>query len=132
MGRVILDENGEPIWGDPQKRLEEIQTILQPHLEDIKRRIDFNEKKMYPQKLNFIPTITNLLDGYLRKKRLIRYDYAVDIDSDTLQDFSSAFFDLLIFIRQFVPEYIANKQVLRCFSITMLVYFITFLLNIFE
>lgn len=115
MGRIILDEQGNPIWGNPQDRLNEIKFILQPHLEDIKKKIEFNDKKMYPQKLNFIPTITNLLDGYLRKKRLIRYDYAIDIDSETLYEFSNAFFDLLIFIRGYVPEYIANKQTFCAF-----------------
>lgn len=115
MGRIILDENGNSIWGEPQERFNEIKNILQPHLEDIKKKIEVNDKRMYPQKLNFIPNVTNLLDGYLRKKRLIRYDYAINIDADTLQDFSVAFFDLLIFIRQYVPEYVANKQTFCAF-----------------
>ena len=115
MGRIILDEQGNPIWGEPQERLNDIKFILQPHLEDIKKKIEFNDKKMYPQKLNFIPSITNLLDGYLRKKRLIRYDYAIDIDAETLHEYSSAFFDLLIFIRGYVPEYVANKQTFCAF-----------------
>ena len=115
MGRIILDENGNSIWGEPQERFNEIKTILQPHLEDIKKKIEANDKRMYPQKLNFIPNVTNLLDGYLRKRKLVRYDYAIDIDADTLQDFSVAFFDLLIFIRQYVPEYVANKQTFCAF-----------------
>ena len=115
MGRIILDEQGNSIWGEPQERLNDIKFILQPHLEDIKKKIEANDKRMYPQKLNFIPNITNLLDGYLRKKRLIRYDYAIDIDAETLQGFSEAFFDLLIFIRGYVPEYVANKQTFCAF-----------------
>lgn len=115
MARIILDENGNSIWGDPQDRFIEIKNILQPHLEDIKKKIEANDKRMYPQKLNFIPNVTNLLDGYLRKRKLVRYDYAIDIDSDTLQEFSVAFFDLLIFIRQYVPEYVANKQTFCAF-----------------
>ena len=115
MGRIILDENGNSIWGEPQERFNEIKTILQPHLEDIKKKIEANDKRMYPQKLNFIPNVTNLLDGYLRKRKLVRYDYAINIDADTLQDFSVAFFDLLIFIRQYVPEYVANKQTFCAF-----------------
>ena len=112
---IILDENGNSIWGDPQDRFIEIKNILQPHLEDIKKKIEANDKRMYPQKLNFIPNITNLLDGYLRKRKLVRYNYAINIDSDTLQEFSVAFFDLLIFIRQYVPEYVANKQTFCAF-----------------
>lgn len=115
MGRIILDADGNSIWADSGERLKDIKFILQPHLEDIKKKIDANDKRMYPQKLNFIPTITNLLDGYLRKKRLVRYDYAKDIDADTLQEFSEAFFDLLIFIRNYVPEYVANKQTFCAF-----------------
>lgn len=115
MGTIILDANGNSIWGESSERLKDIKSILQSHLEEIKKKIEFNDKKMYPQKLNFIPNITNLLDGYLRKKRLVRYDYAINIDADTLQEFSEAFFDLLIFIRTYVPEYVANKQTFCAF-----------------
>lgn len=114
--RIILDETGKSIWADPAKRLKEIKAILKPKLEDIAMRIANNEKKMYPAKLNFLPAITNLLDAYLRKTPLVRFDYAVDIEEETLQGFANAFFDLLIFIREYVPEYVANKQTFCAFA----------------
>lgn len=116
MSQIVLNEKGESIWANPEERLEEIEQILKPHLEDMKIRSERNEMKQYPAKLNFIPQITNLLDAYLRRRPLVRDDYAKMISAELLQDFASAFFELLIFIRQYVPEYIANKQAFCAFA----------------
>ena len=116
MSDIILDENGNSIFGDPAERLAEIEQILQPKLADIKNKIDMNNRRDFPQKLNFLPAITNILDANLRKRPLVRYDYAVQIDRETLQAYANAFFDLLIFIREYVPEYIANKQTFCAFA----------------
>ena len=65
MNDIIIDEEGNSIWATPEERLNEIKGILKEPLEKIAARIDRNEKSMYPQKLNFLPSITNLLDAYL-------------------------------------------------------------------
>lgn len=112
---VIIDEGGNNIWLDPQGRLSDIERVLKPKLEDLAMRLARNEQKMYPAKLNFIPTITNYADPYLRKAPLVRYDYAIQVDEEMLEDYKNAWFDLMIFIREYVPDYIANKQLFCAF-----------------
>ena len=112
----ILNDNGESVFGSPEAKLEKIKKLLEPSLKEFAERIRRNELRPNPQKLNFIPSITNLLDANLRKTPLVRYDYAIKISADELQSFADAFFDLLIFIRQYVPEYIANKQTFSAFA----------------
>ena len=116
MSDIIINENGESIWGDPQERLFSIEKTLEYRLEEFKNKIAENEKRMYPQKLNFMPSITNILDAYLRKRPLVPFGYAIDIPTEVLQSYADAFFDLLIFIRDYVPEYIANKQTFCAFA----------------
>jgi hypothetical protein len=77
MSEIILDENGNSIWADPQERLAEIEKFLKPKLVNIRNEIKENNMRLYPQKLNFLPAITNLLDANLRKRPLVRYDYAI-------------------------------------------------------
>ena len=116
MGNIVLDENGQSVFGNPREKLEKIENILRPKLQEIKLKIERNERSPYPQKLNFLPAITNILDANLRKNPLVKYNYAIDIGAEELQEFANAFFDLLLFIRDFVPEYIANKQTFCAFA----------------
>lgn len=116
MGKeIVLNGDGSSIFYNAEERLNEIKSVIEPELIKIKRVIEVNNQKMYPQKLNFISNITNILDANLRLKPLIRYDYAILIDPYTLQDYSNAFFRLMIFIRSYYPEFIANKQTFSAF-----------------
>lgn len=112
---IIIDKNGESIWGSAEERLSEVQQWLLPELEKIKQKIEENEQKQYPAKLNFLPRITNFLDAHLRLKPLITFELATSITSAELQNYATAFFKLLIFIREYVPDYIANKQIFCAF-----------------
>lgn len=113
--QIILNSDGTSIFYNAEERLNEIKNIIKPELIKIKNIVEENNKRMYPQKLNFISNITNILDANLRLKPLIRYDYALTIDSETLQELSNAFFRLMIFIREYYPEFIANKQTFSAF-----------------
>jgi len=116
MGKeIVLNGDGSSIFYNAEERLNEIKSVIEPELIKIKRVIEVNNQKMYPQKLNFISHITNILDANLRLKPLIRYDYAILIDPYTLQEYSNAFFRLMIFIRSYYPEFIANKQTFSAF-----------------
>lgn len=112
---IIINDKDKIIWADPQERLKIIKVILKPKLIEYREKIERNSKSQFPQKINFIPAITNILDANLRKTPLVRYDYAICIDSETLQQFSLAYFDLMIFIRDYVPEFISNKQTFSAF-----------------
>lgn len=115
MEQVIVNEDGELIWGNPTLRLIEIQERIKPRIEEFARNKRADMMKMKPMNINYIPQINNLLDAFLRKKPLLRYDYAIAIPAEVLQDYADKFFDLLIFIREEFPEYIANKQIFCAF-----------------
>lgn len=116
MENIICDENGNSIWADPEERLAYIEKAIKPKLENFKHRIEQNEKKMYPAKLNFIPAVINILDAHLRLTPLVSYDYAIQITKNQLQEFANAWFRLMIFIRDYVEDFIANKQTFCAFA----------------
>lgn len=111
----IIGNNGALIWDDPQERLNRIKEVIKPKLEEIKRKIEDNDKRMYPQKLNFIGVINNYIDTEVRKGNRVRYDEAILIDYNTLGGFYDAWFDLMGFVRDYYPEYFANKQLFSGF-----------------
>lgn len=111
----ILNDNGLYIWCNPQDKLNEIEVGIKSKLEEIKRKLDENEKRAYPQKLNFISIVNNYVDTICRKSERVRYDDAILIDYNTLKGYYDAWFDLMAFIREYYPEYFANKQLFSGF-----------------
>lgn len=111
----IIDNEGLFVWADPKSRLEIIEEQMKPKLEEIKRKVDENDKRMYPQKLNFIGVLNNYLDTCVRKGDRVRYDDAITINYNILKGFYDAWFDLMAFIREYYPEYFANKQLFSGF-----------------
>lgn len=111
----ILNNEEVFVWVDAKQRLDEIQNALKPRLEEIKKKIEANELRQYPQKLNFIGVINNYIDTAVRKGDRVRYDDAIAIDYKTLKGFYDAWFDLMGFVREYYPEYFANKQLFSGF-----------------
>lgn len=115
MEEVIIDNDGNLVWGNPTLRLEEIKKVIEPRLREFQENKRKDLLRMKPLNINYIPQINNVLDANLRKKPLVRFDYATQIPAMVLQDYADKFFDLLIFIREYFPEYIANKQIFCAF-----------------
>ena len=111
----VIDITETIDFGSPQEKLERIKKSLQPKLQQIKEKVDANEKRMYPQKLNFIGIINNYIDTEVRKGDRIKYNEAISIDYITLKGFYDCWFDLMGFVRDYYPEYFANKQLFSGF-----------------
>lgn len=111
MSDIILNEDGSNLWVDPHKKLEEVKEVLTPHLQRIKMKWEYNENAQYPRKLDFSSTILSRLTLAFRKFPLVPSRYAMDIDIDTLKEYTTCFFDLIEFIMSYYEEFICTKNV---------------------
>lgn len=111
MSEIVLNPDGTSIWTDAREKLEAVKSALTPHLQRIKTRWEYNENSQYPRKLDFSSTILSRLTLAFRKFPLVPSRYAVDIDIETLKQYTSCFFDLVEFIMEYYDEFICTKNV---------------------
>ena len=115
MSEIIYDEQGNPIWSDntwidPNEKLETIKSKLSSKLDTVKRKVDANDKSMYPRKLNFNPYITSSLLNELSSYQNVQYNDAIAISIDTLKEYIGAFRKLWSWVLDYYIDYIATKQ----------------------
>lgn len=115
MEQIIVDENGESIWIDPRIKLKAVKDELAERLEDIKMRIDKNEKSLYPRKLEFNSQISQRLTLVFSKFPVIQTKYANNIDVNTLRDYILVYFELVEFIMNYYEEFISTKPLFCMF-----------------
>ena len=111
MSDIVLNPDGTSIWTDAREKLEAVKSALTPHLQRIKTKWEYNENSQYPRKLDFSSTILSRLTLAFRKFPLVPSRYAVDIDIETLKQYTSCFFDLVEFIMEYYDEFICTKNV---------------------
>lgn len=111
MSEIVLNKDGSNIWSNPHQKLDVIKADLTPHLKAIKIKWDFNEKSQFPRKLDYSSTILSRLTLSFRKFPLVPTKYAMDIDIDTLKEYTTCFFDLIEFIMTYYDEFICTKNV---------------------
>lgn len=111
MSEIILNADGTSIWTDPKEKLEAVKVALLPHLQRIKTKWEMNESRQFPQKLDFSATILSRLTLAFRKFPLVPSKYAIDININTLKQYTSCFFDLIEFIMSYYDEFICTKNV---------------------
>lgn len=111
MSEIVLNEEGESIWVDPNEKLDAIKIALTPYLQRIKTKWEYNETRQFPQKLDYSATILSRLTLAFRKFPLVPSRYAMNIDVGTLKQYITCFFDLVEFIMEYYDEFICTKNV---------------------
>lgn len=115
MKQIPINQDGELLWANPYEKLEEIKTAMKPCLESVQKKVKQNDMAQFPRKLEFNGYINQMLVVNFRKFPKVPSKYAVDVDVETLKDYSTCYFDLVAFVLEYYQEFVSTKPLFCMF-----------------
>lgn len=108
-GDIIIDSESKRVFGDPQEKLSNLKEKLLPTLEELKKRIYFNERRDKPLRISYNTTVSNKLNILMRREKLVEFHLASRISASELLEFINAFYDLIDFIVDYIYDFVPTK-----------------------
>ena len=113
--KTIINEDGSFVWIPPKEKINYIKEDLAETLERVRLRVEKNEARDKPQKLNLNTYISTKLFNALSYFPNVPYNCAINIDLETLREYILAFRKLVGYIIDYYDDYVCTKEQFNAF-----------------